>query len=96
MSVESNDAIAIATLSDWRKKSRASISTNGEKLNQLHLARAIIPALWANQLGNCWQLSIALFAPVVISQITLVFFFFDCHFKTMLKTRGRDLRVLFT
>ena len=48
MTVESNYAIAIATLSDWFK-CRASFSTSEKKSqNQSQLARAIFPALWAS------------------------------------------------
>ena len=46
MTVESNYAVAIATLGDWLKKSRASFSTNKKQnQNQSHLVRAIFPAL---------------------------------------------------
>ena len=49
MTVESNYVIAIATLSDWLKKTRASFSTN-EKQNQYqsHLEHVIFPALRAS------------------------------------------------
>ena len=44
MTVESNYMIAIATLSDWLKKTRASFSAN-EKQNQLHHVHVIFPVL---------------------------------------------------
>ena len=41
VTVESHCAIAIVTLKDWLKKSRASFSTNdNQNQNQLHLACA--------------------------------------------------------
>ena len=44
MTVESNYVIAIATLSDWRKR-RASVSTNEKpNQNQSHDVRVIFPA----------------------------------------------------
>ena len=49
MTVKTNYAITIATLSDWLKKPRASFSTNEKQnQNQSHLERAIFPALWAS------------------------------------------------
>ena len=49
MTVESNCAIVFATLTDWLKKSRTSISANEKKdQNQLHLVGAIFPALWTS------------------------------------------------
>ena len=49
MTVESKCVIAIPTLSDRLKKTRASFSTNGkQKHNQLHLVRVIFPALRAS------------------------------------------------
>ena len=49
MTVESKYVIAIATFSDWLKKTRASFSTNDkQKHNQLHLVRVIFPALRAS------------------------------------------------
>ena len=46
MTVESNYEIAIATLSDWLKKTRASFSTNErQNQNQSHQVQVIFPAL---------------------------------------------------
>ena len=67
MTVESSYALAIATLSDWLNKSRASLSTNEtENQNQSRLTRAIFPALekvtWnRHEFGLAAQ-----FAPAVI------------------------------
>ena len=48
MTVESKCVIAIAALSDWLKKTRASISTNeNQNQNQSHHVRVIFPALRA-------------------------------------------------
>ena len=49
MTVESNYVIAIATFSDWLKKTRASLSTNEtQNQNQSHHVRTIFPALRAS------------------------------------------------
>ena len=46
MTVESNYVAVIATLSDWLKKPRASVSTNKKQnQNQSHYVRVIFPAL---------------------------------------------------
>ena len=47
MTVESNDEIAIATLSDWLKKLAPVFQPMTEQ-NQSHLARVIFPALRAS------------------------------------------------
>ena len=49
MTVESKYVIAIAALSGWLKKTRASISTNeNQNQNQSHHVRVIFPALRAS------------------------------------------------
>ena len=46
MTVESNYVVAIATLSDWLKKTRASFSTNeNQNQNKSRHVRVIFPAL---------------------------------------------------
>ena len=49
MTVESNNVIAIATLSDWLKRLAPVFSTyEKQNQNQSHHVHAIFPALWAS------------------------------------------------
>ena len=49
MTVESNYVVAIATLSDWLKKTRASFSANeNQNQNKSRHVRVIFPALRAS------------------------------------------------